>query len=248
LNDPNDDDDSKRSPHSLAEYVPPTKNAPELRDESSCGQSSLAAWRQQMCSWAFSAVDTYSLDREYVSIAMSHLDRYVASELLLAEAEDFSREDFQLVSMTALYTAVKSFGELRQKIPIEALVDMSRGCFAKDDIMEMECDLLAALKWYMNPPTALAFCRLLYHFFPYNKEAWSTVVHLTELAVCDAFFISCSPIHIAIAALQLAGMEHGFHEWTIKECCNEIESECDIVVQREEVDRIHLRMKLLITR
>ena len=44
-------------------------------------QTCLMTWRRQMASWAFTAVDTFGLDRELVAVAFDMLDRYLSREI-----------------------------------------------------------------------------------------------------------------------------------------------------------------------
>ncbi|KAL7527307.1 hypothetical protein ACHAXR_001892, partial [Thalassiosira sp. AJA248-18] len=59
-------------------------------------------WREKICEWFYGVVDHFDFNREYVSVAMSYLDRYLASRTV-------NRRVFQLAAMTALYLAIKLF-------------------------------------------------------------------------------------------------------------------------------------------
>jgi hypothetical protein len=168
----------------------------------------LSAWRAQMSKWSYQAVSAFGLDRDTVAVAFSCLDRYMAVEV--DESHPFAREDFQLISMTALYMSVKIM-EPGKKLSIHALVDMSLGFYSASDVKEMESDILNVLNWRVNPPTPLAFAS---HYLDilqaqpcqassYGPIQWGRIRNLTEQAVSDSFFVSHKASSIALAALLI---------------------------------------------
>eukprot|EP00521_Asterionellopsis_glacialis_P007993 CAMPEP_0195284018 /NCGR_PEP_ID=MMETSP0707-20130614/2377_1 /TAXON_ID=33640 /ORGANISM="Asterionellopsis glacialis, Strain CCMP134" /LENGTH=275 /DNA_ID=CAMNT_0040343311 /DNA_START=637 /DNA_END=1464 /DNA_ORIENTATION=- len=139
--------------------------------------SYLDPWRQQMCQWAYKAVQTFRLDRDIVALSFQILDRYLANKLMVSMDVSsslssslqkqqqrsshhhkflLSREEFQLYSMTALYLAVKLL-EPCHKLSMDSLKDMSRGYYSNDDIATAEINILHDLDWYIIGPTPYAF-------------------------------------------------------------------------------------------
>lgn len=164
--------------------------------------SHLCPWRRQMCDWAYTAMDTFELDREIVAVAFDMLDRYLANEI--KSELTFTREDFQLYVMVCLYTAVKVL-EPSRKLSIEALVDMSRGYYSAEDVKVTELEILQSLRWRINPPTAIAFVRLLLELVPESRQhLLDACKQFTELAVADSFFVPYTASSIATAAITLA--------------------------------------------
>jgi hypothetical protein len=149
-------------------------------------------WRSQMYDWSCLVCDTFSIDREVAAVSFSILDRYVAKED--AESKNpITRSDFQLFSMTSLYLAIKILEPYPRKLGVEALVDMSRGFYSKEDITSTENDILTSLNWLVNPPTSLAFSRLYWELLP-ASDVTERMQHasaaLTEMAIVDGFFLS----------------------------------------------------------
>ena len=155
-------------------------------------------WREKICEWCYQVVDHFDFNREVVSVAMNYLDRYLATRLV-------NRRIFQLAAMTALYLAIKLFepGKLR----MASLIDLSRGYFMAEHIVTMEDSMLQSLKWYVHPPTSFAFCRDFMRLVsgdisPRARHDVNELARfMTELSVCDYWFITKKPSSIALAAL-----------------------------------------------
>ncbi len=155
-------------------------------------------WREKICEWCYQVVDHFDFNREVVSVAMSYLDRYLATRTV-------NRRIFQLAAMTALFLAIKLYepGKLR----MSSLIDLSRGYFMAEHIVTMEDSMLQSLGWHLHPPTPLAFCR------DFMKLVSGDIEHgprhdvselarfMTELSVCDYWFATKKPSSIALASL-----------------------------------------------
>lgn len=155
-------------------------------------------WREKICEWCYQVVDHFDFNREVVSVTMSYLDRYLATRTV-------NRRIFQLAAMTALFLAIKLFepGKLR----MSSLIDLSRGYFMAEHIVTMEDSMLQSLKWHVHPPTPLAYCRDFMGLVSgdINPVARHDVNELarfmTELSVCDYWFVTKKPSSIALASL-----------------------------------------------
>ncbi len=92
------------------------------------------SWRELICEWIFNIIDYYSFNRETAAVAMSYLDRFLASR------PSVSRETFQLAAMTALYLAIK----LLEPCHLQAndLAKLSHGRYSAEHIVIMEESIL----------------------------------------------------------------------------------------------------------
>lgn len=155
-------------------------------------------WREKICEWSYQVVDHFDFNREVVSISMSYLDRYLATRTV-------NKKIFQLAAMTSLYLAIKLYepGNLR----MSSLIDLSRGYFLVDHIVSMEDCILQALEWRVHPPTPFSFTREFLMILP--PEVSPEIRHdinelarfLTELSVCDYYFVTKKPSSVALAAM-----------------------------------------------
>ena len=111
-----------------------------------------------------------------------------------------------LASLTTLHIAIKLYDT--KKIKLSTLANLSRGQFASRDIEMMEWTILSALLWKLHPPTPYTFVEYILYFLP--QEVNGTIraglnevsKYLTELAVCDAYFVDrANSSTIAFAAI-----------------------------------------------
>jgi hypothetical protein len=110
-----------------------------------------------------------------------------------------------LTSLTTLHIAIKLHES--KKIKLSTLANLSRGQFGPKDIELMEWKVLAAVGWRLHPPTHYAFVTNLLLFLP--QEVNSTArkglnelaKYVTELAVCDSYFVDVHNSIISFAAI-----------------------------------------------
>ena len=162
-------------------------------------------------------VDHFDLSREVVSIAMSHMDRYLG-----VYEGTVDRTLFQLLAMTCLHLSIK-LNEYKQPIlsgstsSMDTILRLGRGLVDLEDMERMELDVLSRLRWHVHPPTPQVFSKdvlsLLLEFG--NNEGTGDVerrreeIHelqdlsefAIELCAMDYFFVSRKPSEVAIAAL-----------------------------------------------
>ena len=115
---------------------------------------------------------------------------------------------FQLAAMTALYLAIKLYEpETLQSLQISSLIELGHGYFHADHIEVMEVAMLQALTWRVRPPTPYAFCRELMQLVSSDitprarKEIAEMAKFLTELSVCNYYFVTRKPSSIALASI-----------------------------------------------
>ena len=176
----------------------PTVNVPQ----NLCGVD--VDCRFRMSEWCYQIVDFCKFKRETVAISMSFLDRFLSSPAGQEVLND--RSKFQLAAMTCLYTAVK----IHEPEAMEPglIASLSRGAFDREQVEDMECQILKGIQWRVNPPTAIAFVYQLLELIPshiLSREARSAVLDLakfqTELAVSDYDFVTVYASTTAFASL-----------------------------------------------
>jgi hypothetical protein len=106
-----------------------------------------------------------------------------------------------------LYTAVKIHEP--EAMDPQLVATLSRGVFAPNEIEAMERQMLPALNWRLNPPTALSFCREFLKLISeeaMDKTMRETAFDLTklqtELAVREYAFIAVKPSTVAFCSFM----------------------------------------------
>jgi hypothetical protein len=163
-----------------------------------------AACRSVMAQWCYQIVDFCNYKRETVAICMSNLDRFLATPD--GQQVMLDRNQFQLATMTSLYTAVKIHEQ--EAMEPQLISNLSRGAHTTEAVEAMEFRMLSAIQWRVNPPTAMAFARFFLDFVPahaLDDTARATVMDLTqyqtELAIGDYDFIMQNSSAIAFGAM-----------------------------------------------
>ena len=142
------------------------------------------------------------MHREIVSIAMNHLDRYLAA---FPTAVD--KNLFQLLAMTCLYLAIKLNEYKHLLIPgskssMDTILQLSRGFFSLEQMERMEYDILQRLQWHVHPPTPQLFVKhFLFFLSSEEQEIHDLAQFMVELSVMDYFFVCYKPSEVALAAL-----------------------------------------------
>jgi len=118
--------------------------------------------RRNMIDWYYQVADFCHLNYETLEVATSYLDRFIATETGSKALTD--SDYFQLAGMTSLYTAVKIYEV--EVMDLAILSKLSHGLYSEEEIERTEMEILTALQWRVNPPTALAFVRRFLHIIP----------------------------------------------------------------------------------
>ncbi|KAL7540820.1 hypothetical protein ACHAWF_006790 [Thalassiosira exigua] len=190
---------SSSSPPTPAAASPLDQGAASHGGSNSTGSSQInELWREKISEWCYQVVDHFDFNREVVSVALSYLDRYLAGRTV-------NRRIFQLAAMTALYLAIKLFepGRLR----MSSLIDLSRGYFLAEHLVTMEDSMLQSLGWHVHPPTSFAFCRDFVRLLPpevpprARHDVTELARFLTELSVCEYWFVTKRPSSVALASI-----------------------------------------------
>jgi hypothetical protein len=175
--------------------------------------------RRVMCNWCYKIAELSSVDNFVVCIAMSYLDRFMATSLYnnnnnssTARRALGCRHEYQLAVVTCLFIAMKLHGGYR--IGADTIAsEICNGMYTKHEIENMELDILHALSWRLNGPTAHEFIHAMVNLLPRNNNnnssaataAISTLVHLAndhiEAAILDYDMALQPSSRLAYAAL-----------------------------------------------
>lgn len=163
------------------------------------------AWRKQIVEWMYVLVKYCKLKHEATAAAVYYLDTAVSLSMVQTP------KDYQLCAMTALHVALKVYGSPTVRVvKLSCLVKLGNGKFIENDIIQMEYDLLRALKWRLHPPTPDCFLHRYLELLPlsqnqnYRKKVEEITEEIIEVAVANDRFLAFPSSVIAYAALLLA--------------------------------------------
>lgn len=169
--------------------------------------------RLKMTNWCFNVIDFIQFRRETVCIAMSYLDRFLCTYSPRAKQVINTRKEYQLAAMTTLFMAIK----INEPLTVDTsfLVDLSKGLYSHHDFQKMETDILFALDWKLNGPTAQAFTvhllTLIQKDLPFNDmdrscqdelhEILELATHQIELSLGNYELMTQKSSVVAIASI-----------------------------------------------
>jgi len=165
-------------------------------------------------------VDHFDLPRERVSVFTNFLDRYL-QKYLAEHPEGMAKRHFQLLSLTCLYITIKiecsHHAEGGGVLSMDMMIHLSREKFTRQQMTDMEQEILRTLEWKLSPPTPSIFFQ---HFLlllqppsttcaggsgqvksSVHHDTMETARFLMELAALDYQSVKQRPSRIALAAL-----------------------------------------------
>ncbi|CAB9520264.1 G1/S-specific cyclin-E1 [Seminavis robusta] len=169
--------------------------------------------RESMTEWSYKVIDFLSFHHETVEISMNYFDRYLLTKAG-AEALGCSKL-FQLANMACLYLSIK----IHEDVVLDSkfMANLSNGLFTHDQVEQMELHVLAALQWYLHPPTAVAFVREYLNLLPHSvsdamKEKTASLCEpQIQTSVMDYSLINAKASTVALFsvmnALKVQGMD-----------------------------------------
>jgi hypothetical protein len=143
--------------------------------------------RSKMVQWCYQTVDFFKLSRNSVSIGMSCLDRFLSTP----EGQPFLMDKtlYQLACITSLYVAIKVHEPV--ELGVSMLVQLCRGVYTAEQILETEQTMLQAIQWAVNPPSPKSFIQCFVAMLPRGvsvdtrRDLLDLAVYQTELALAE---------------------------------------------------------------
>lgn len=179
--------------------------------------------RKKLVNWCYLFIDHCRLSRETVASAMEMVDRFLSSaNMSISNSADagavrvvceealIDRSIFQLLTVTALYVAIKI--NERDVFSSDLFAEMSSGSYSAKEIEDMELILLNGLSWRCHAPTAyqagLSILSLMLPNVDIPEDTWGYLMddmkYSIELAVLDYYFCTQRTSTIALAAIYNA--------------------------------------------
>jgi hypothetical protein len=158
--------------------------------------------------WCYDAVDYCRFSRETVAVAMDMVDRYLSRPSTFGDEVLRDRNKFQLLSVTAMYVAIKVNEPVAMTTDI--FVKICRGFYTVEEIEDMELKLLNGISWLCNAPTAnqvgLSILSLLLPLVDDIQDEtrdflMDEMKYLVELSVRDYYFSTQRSSAIALATI-----------------------------------------------
>lgn len=132
-------------------------------------------WRKQIVEWMYILVKYCKLKHEATAAAVYYLDVAVWASSSSSSSLVKSPRDYQLCAMTSLHLALKVYDSPTVRVvKLSCLVKLGNGEFTEDDIIQKEQELLRALSWRINPPTANCFLQRYLELLQFSDDEGGT--------------------------------------------------------------------------
>jgi len=172
--------------------------------------------RLDVCLWYVRVADYFEMHREIVSISISYLDRYIQ-----ITKREITEQNLLLSSLAAFHLAVKLHES--KKLPLDALVKLSKGNVTSDEIEEEQGIILRALCWRLHPPTSETFLFLFMEFIPATIPSimkfriYTSAQYYNELSTCDSSLAQISPSMIALSSIFIVLERMNYSEVSLRD-------------------------------
>jgi len=130
---------------------------------------------------------------------MNYFDRFLARRPHWIHRE----QSVRVLAVTTLYLATKLF-KAEALIAPSCFVTLSRGTMTRQDLEEMELNILATLNWHLHPTMPEDFLHLYTQTSFVPPEIVDYAVFILDNVVLDFYFVHHPSSVIAMAALQQA--------------------------------------------
>jgi len=150
--------------------------------------------RAILVDWLVEIHMKFKLLPETLYLAINLMDRYL-------EKVPISKQKLQLVGITSMLIASK-YQEIYPP-EIRDFIYISDKVYTKEDILDMEGNMLNTLFFTLTIPTSLNFLERFTRLVNMDKKSSFFCQYLIELALCDYIMLKYNPSVIAWGAVQL---------------------------------------------
>jgi len=151
--------------------------------------------RSILVDWLVEVHMKYRLRHETLFLAVNLIDRYLA-------VPPVTRRRLQLVGVVAMFLAAK-FEEIDPP-RVKDFVYITDSSYTKEDILTLECTMLAAIGFNIVVPTATHFLHYLQKANHCDSAHSELASYLLELSLVDLRMIRHAPSRLVSAALMLS--------------------------------------------
>ncbi|KAL1801949.1 hypothetical protein ACET3Z_030596 [Daucus carota] len=168
--------------------------------------------REILVDWLVEVADEYKLISDTLYLAVSYIDRYLSSHAL-------SRNKLQLLGVSCMLIASKH--EEITPPRIEDFCYITDNTYVKEEVVEMEKDILKFLNFEVSNPTTKTFIRSFLRAANENPtpnlKFEILVCYLAELSLLNYGFLRFNPSMIAASAIFLSNftIQPEKHPWSL---------------------------------
>ncbi|XP_021759529.1 putative cyclin-A3-1 [Chenopodium quinoa] len=159
-----------------------------------------ANMRGILVDWLVELAEEFKVVSDTLYLTISHIDRYLS-------LKPINRQKLQLLGVSAMLIASK-YEEIDPK-PVEKFCDMTENTYTKQEVVDMEVDVLKTLNYEMGNPTVKSFLRRFTRVAQGNSKTPNLQLeflgyYLAELSLLDYGCVKFLPSMVAASVIFLA--------------------------------------------
>jgi hypothetical protein len=151
--------------------------------------------RAILVDWLVEVSQEYKLHNETLYLSINFLDRYLCHQQV-------HRGRLQLVGITCLFIASK-YEEMTPQT-VDEFVYITDNTYNRVDVLDMERNILVALKFELTAVTSITFLRRYCKMLSLDTITSDLAAFLLELTLLDYFFMDARPSIVALGAVCVA--------------------------------------------
>ena len=152
--------------------------------------------REILVDWLVDVASKFKLATETLFLAVAYIDRYLSVSLV-------ARNRLQLVGVTCLYIAAKL--EEIYPPPLEDFVKVADGAYTKQELIELEPEVISALNFNLTVSTSLRFFLMFTRFFSLSSKFTMMGRYICELCLTKYEMLTLSSSQVACGVAYLVG-------------------------------------------
>ncbi|KAJ8453290.1 hypothetical protein Cgig2_008174 [Carnegiea gigantea] len=159
-----------------------------------------ANMRGILVDWLVELAEEFKVVSDTLYLTISHIDRYLSKKPI-------NRQRLQLLGVSSMLIASK-YEEIDPK-SVEKFCDMTENTYTKQEVVQMEADVLKTLNYEMGNPTIKTFLRKFTRIAQGDTKSLNLQLeflgyYLAELSLLDYNCVRFLPSTVAAAAVFLA--------------------------------------------
>lgn len=169
--------------------------------------------REILVDWLVEVAEEYRLVSDTLYLTVSYIDRFLSSQAL-------SRNNLQLLGVSCMLIASK-YEEISPP-QVESFCHITDNTYTKDQVLDMEKQVLKSLNYEMGAPTTINFLRILLKAAQENCESSDLQFellscYLAELSLLEYGCMRFLPSMIAASAVFLSSftIQPQMHPWSM---------------------------------
>ncbi|XP_047323417.1 cyclin-A3-4-like isoform X1 [Impatiens glandulifera] len=200
-----------------------------------------ATMRSILVDWLVEVAEEYKLQSDTLYLSVNYIDKYLS-------INSIHRQRLQLLGVSAMLIASRKFEEINPP-KVDDFCYITDNTYKKEDVVDMEADILKSLNFEISSPTIKTFLRRYTRMAEddqtiQNLQCEFLGCYLAELSLVDYDCVKFLPSMIAASVIFLSKftLSPNKHPWTVSlQKCSRYKpadlKECVLIIQELQLSK-----------